>query len=150
MKCPVCGYKETKVVDSRVAEDEVSIRRRRECESCRYRFTTFETVELKIKVAKRSGTEESYSRQKLMIGIQHACSKRNISVEQINDLIGQIEQEICSTGKAVIESSKIGEIVLKYLKKLDAIAYLRYASIFNKFGTLADFERELQILRNEN
>ena len=148
MKCPYCSHEETKVIDSRVASDGLSIRRRRECLSCNYRFSTYEEVEiLDLQVTKRDGTTESYVREKLEGGLRKALEKRPTTAEDFKRLVSEIEQDIQK--KMVdsrIESKEIGNIVVRKLKKYDQIAYLRFASVYRQFADIEEFKKELQKL----
>lgn len=148
MKCPSCSHEETKVIDSRVATDGLSIRRRRECESCAFRFSTYEEVEiLDLQVQKRDGSLQSYSRDKLEFGLHKALEKRPVSSEDFKRLVSEIEQEIQKKMKDdKIESKEIGNIVIRKLKKYDPIAYIRFASVYRKFEDVEEFKKELQKL----
>ncbi len=145
MRCPFCNHADTKVIDSRVASDGLSIRRRRECESCAFRFSTYEEVEiLDLQVQKRSGNIEPYSREKLESGLTKAFEKRPVTREELKQLISEIEQEIQKKIKDnKIESKEIGNIVVRKLKKYDAIAYLRFASVYRNFENVSEFKKEL-------
>lgn len=148
MKCPFCNHVDTKVIDSRVATDGLSIRRRRECESCKLRFSTYEEVEiLDLQVIKRDGSIQAYSREKLETGLRKALEKRPIASEEFQRLVSEIEQEIhrkIRDGK--IESKEIGNIVIRKLKKYDQIAYIRFASVYRQFEDISEFKKELQKL----
>ena len=148
MKCPFFSHEETKVVDSRVASDGLSIRRRRECENakCAFRFSTYEEVEiLDLQVQKRDGREEPYSREKLEAGLKKSLEKRPITSEDFKRLISEIEQEIQKKTKDNrIESKEIGGIVVRKLKGFDEVAYLRFTSVYRQFENLAEFKKELQ------
>ncbi len=148
MQCPYCSHPETKVIDSRVAADGLSIRRRRECESCEFRFSTYEEVEiLDLEVKKRDGTSEPYSREKLEVGLHKAFEKRPITSETFKQLISEIEQEIQrKTKDNQIESKEIGNIVVRRLKKYDQVAYIRFASVYRQFDDIDEFKKELQKL----
>ena len=148
MKCPTCSHEETKVVDSRVAGDGLSIRRRRECMSCEFRFSTYEEVEiLDLQVQKRDGTAEAYTRQKLESGLHKALEKRPITAEDFRQLVSEIEQDIQKKMKdGRIESKEIGNIVVRKLKKFDQIAYIRFASVYHQFEDIDEFKKELQKL----
>lgn len=148
MRCPVCAHEDTKVIDSRVATDGLSIRRRRECESCAFRFSTYEEVEiLDLQVEKRDGSCETYSRAKLEGGLHKALEKRPITPEDFKQLVSEIEQEIQKkTRDNKIESKEIGNIVIRKLKKFDQIAYIRFASVYRQFEDIAEFKKELQKL----
>lgn len=148
MRCPACNHEETKVIDSRVASDGLSIRRRRECESCAFRFSTYEEVEiLDLQVEKRNGSVEPYSREKLEIGIRKALEKRPVLSDQFKQLISEIEQEIQKKMKDNrIESKEIGNTVIRKLKKYDQVAYIRFASVYRQFEDIEEFKKELQKL----
>jgi len=144
MKCPVCNYKETKVVDSRVASDEITIRRRRECLKCGFRFSTYEQAELlDLMVIKRDGHKESYLRDKVEQGLRKAFEKRPISEEAFKILVNKIERNIQALKKGEITSQEIGEIIMKELKKKDPVAYIRFASVYRAFGDLQTFQKEI-------
>ena len=148
MKCPYCSHEETKVIDSRVASDGLSIRRRRECLKCNYRFSTYEEVEiLDLQVTKRDGTTESYVREKLEGGLRKALEKRPTTAEDFKRLVSEIEQDIQKKmADSRIESKEIGNIVVRKLKKYDQIAYLRFASVYRQFADIEEFKKELQKL----
>jgi len=139
MKCPKCGNMETKVVDSRMVDDGMAIRRRRECEFCGYRFTTFEKRELtEISVIKKDGTKEIYDRQKLKKSILLAFAKRNYNLEDIDNMINTLESKWSQ--KSTVESKQIGMDVLSAIKDIDIVAYVRFASVYNSFDTMEDFK----------
>ena len=147
MFCPFCGHTDTKVIDSRLTEDGGAIRRRRECEKCRERFSTYEEmVLLNISVVKRDGRKEAYEREKTEQGIKRALEKRPISHEEFRNLINRIERDIQVLRKEEIKSSEIGGIVMKELKTLDEVAYIRFASVYKSFKDVKSFERELKKL----
>ena len=147
MFCPVCGHTDTKVIDSRLTEDGGAIRRRRECEKCGERFSTYEEmVLLNISVVKRDGRKEAYEREKTEQGIKRALEKRPISHEEFRNLINRIERDIQVLRKEEIKSSEIGGIVMKELKTLDEVAYIRFASVYKSFKDVKSFERELKKL----
>ncbi|OGE76057.1 MAG: transcriptional regulator NrdR [Candidatus Doudnabacteria bacterium RIFCSPHIGHO2_02_FULL_48_21] len=148
MNCPFCSKEDTKVIDSRVASDGLSIRRRRECESCSGRFSTYEEVEiLDLVVAKRDGRTEPYAREKLEVGLHKALEKRPISHDEFRQLVSEIEQDIQKkTENSKIESKEIGNIVVKKLKKFDQVAYIRFASVYRQFEDIEEFKKELQKL----
>jgi len=150
MKCPFCGHSETKVIDSRDTNDNKTIRRRRECEKCQARFSTYEQVEiLNRTVVKRDGTKEAYQRNKIEEGIKKATNKR-IQGESLIQLIDEIEAEINCEGTAEITSKKIGTAILEKLKKKDQVAYLRFASVFKSFGSGERFVKELHKIKKTN
>ena len=145
MKCPYCGEDNTGVIDSRPAEENSAIRRRRQCDACRRRFTTYEKVEtLPLFVIKKDNTRESYSRSKIEKGILSACHKRPVSAAQINQLIDEIEARIFSMEEKEIRSSVIGELVMEKLKSLDEVAYVRFASVYREFKDVNTFLQELE------
>lgn len=147
MRCLNCNHEDTKVIDSRVAGDGVAIRRRRECNSCGFRFSTYEEVEiLDLTVVKRDGVKELYSRDKLERGIRRAFEKRPVSEENFKKLISQIEQEIQKAADPEITTEQIGDIVMKKIKKVDKVAYVRFASVYKQFEDIEEFKAELQKL----
>ncbi len=147
MKCSSCGYKSTKVLDSRPIEEGSSIRRRRECEQCGFRFTTFERVEaLPLIVIKKDGVRQEYSREKLMRGLSRACEKRPVSLEQIENIALNVEKEIRNIGASEIESKDIGAIVMDLLAEVDDVAYVRFASVYRQFKDITVFLDELKDL----
>ena len=141
MNCPFCGHTETKVTDTR--ESAESIRRRRECLKCERRFTTYESVEIDIVVIKKDGRREPFNREKLKVGIVKACEKRPVSREQIEKIVREIEEKLMKKGGEV-KSEVVGELVMKALKKLDKVAYIRFASVYREFKDVKDFKRELK------
>lgn len=147
MKCPFCGQEDTKVIDSRPAEDNCTIRRRRQCGKCMKRFTTYEKVEtIPLVVIKKDNTREPYDRSKIEAGIFRSCHKRPVSVEAINKLIDEIENEIFNKEYKEIPSSVIGEIVMDKLKNFEAVAYVRFASVYREFKDVNTFMNELKKL----
>jgi transcriptional repressor NrdR len=147
MRCPFCYHTETKVVDKRPSPDESSIRRRRECLKCQKRFTTYERPELTtLYVIKKNGNREIFNRQKLMTGLLKACEKRPISSEEIEEMANLIETELRASDSNEIKSTLIGEKVMKYLKKKDKVAYIRFASVYRDFTDLDSFKEELMKL----
>ncbi len=150
MHCPVCPSKETKVVDTRLNSDQMAVRRRRECEKCKYRFSTIEEIELlDIMVVKKNGEREAYSRTKLSKGIFQSLIKRPYTQEGLDLLIHAIERDIQKKKKREVTSRDIGEIVMKHLKKFDTVAYIRFASIYRAFSDVKTFEHEIQSLKNK-
>jgi transcriptional repressor NrdR len=144
MNCPFCNNTETKVVDSRETNEGKITRRRRECLKCEARFSTYEEVELlRLSVIKRSGTRVDYNRSKIETGVRKALEKRPISEEKIAQFIGEIEYEIRSREKPEITSREIGKIILKKLRELDEVAYVRFASVYKSFANIESFKREL-------
>ena len=150
MKCPICYFDDTKVVDSRVAADGLSIRRRRECLKCNFRFSTYEEVELlDLAIIKRDGRRESYSREKLVGGLKKSFEKRPITEDDFKKLIHSIEREIQRLKKNEITSHQVGAVVMKQLKKVDQVAYIRYASVYESFKDAQEFRKELNKLIRE-
>lgn len=145
MKCPLCSHEDTKVIDSRVAADGLSIRRRRECLSCEYRFSTYEEVEiLDLQVEKRDGSIQVYNRGKLEGGLRKALEKRPVTADDFKRLISEIEQDIQKKIKdSKIDSKEIGNIVIRKLKTYDQIAYIRFASVYRQFEDVAEFKKEI-------
>lgn len=144
MKCPQCKHKETRVLDSRDTDESKAIRRRRECEHCKFRFTTFERLETPgFIVIKKDNTRVPYNRDKLESGIWRACEKRQVSEEQVKKLIDDLEQEWAQHGREV-PSKTIGEGVMEKLKALDDVAYIRFASVYRRFKDLETFEKEVK------
>lgn len=147
MRCPKCGCEESKVVDSRPAENNDSIRRRRECIECGFRFTTYERrEELPLVVIKHDGTKEPFDRQKLMRGLVRATVKRDIDINTLDSLIVSIESELRDNGVNEVKSSDLGEMVLKRLGELDKVAYVRFASVYRDFQDIDEFSAELRRL----
>ena len=145
MKCPFCGQDNTRVVDSRPAEDNSSIRRRRLCDVCGKRFTTYEKVEtIPLIVIKKDRTREQYDRSKIEAGVMRACYKRPIPIQRINEMIDSVETEIFNREEKEIESKEIGEIVMDRLKDLEAVAYVRFASVYREFKDINTFMDELK------
>ncbi|WP_338750590.1 transcriptional regulator NrdR [Bacillus sp. FJAT-52991] len=147
MKCPACQYNGTRVIDSRPVDDGRSIRRRRECESCAYRFTTFEKVEdLPLIVVKKEGMREEFNRDKMLRGLVKACEKRPVSLEQLENISLAVEKDIRSQGYSEIDSDKIGEMVMDRLAEVDEVAYVRFASVYRQFKDINVFLDELKEL----
>ena len=147
MKCPFCASSDTRVVDKREDTSGKAIRRRRECQKCGRRFTTFERVEtLDLLVVKKDGKREAFDRIKLRSGIIKACEKRPVSAGEIERILDEIEAELRKNGTSEVSSKKIGESVTKRLKKLDEVAYIRFASVYRQFTDIGDFEKELSKL----
>jgi len=148
MKCIFCGFADNKVVDSRANEAGTSIRRRRECIQCNKRFTSYESVEIvPLLVVKKDGTREAFNAQKIRNGIIKAVEKRPVSIEQINKLIETIEKTLSSTLDQEVQSAKVGDLVMSELKKLDEIAYVRFAAVYRQFkdiSTFLEFVKNLQ------
>ena len=149
MKCPFCSMPDTKVIDTRLSESEGSIRRRRECEKCGNRFTTFERIEnTPIAVIKKENTREPFDRNKILSGLIRACIKRNISTSMLEKLVDEIESEIRNFHANEISSKEIGDMVLKKLKSLDKEAYIRFASVYKQFDSEEQFTKELSELKD--
>jgi len=150
MRCPFCNFDDTKVIDSRLVAEGSQVRRRRECLSCAERFTTFETAELLMpRVIKTNASREPFDEDKLRRGISRAVQKRPVSVEDIDTTITQIKHQLQSTGEREIDSRVIGEMVMNALKKLDHVAYVRFASVYRSFQDLAEFRAEIDKLTQE-
>ncbi len=150
MKCPFCGHENTRVIDSRPADENNSIRRRRVCDECAKRFTTYEKVEtIPLIVIKKDNNRETYDRSKIEAGVLRACHKRPISVNQINQLVDEVETEIFNREEKEISSSEIGEIVMDKLKNLEAVAYVRFASVYREFKDVNTFMDELKRVLNK-
>lgn len=145
MKCPYCGKEDTKVIDSRPADDNNSIRRRRQCDKCSKRFTTYEKVEaIPLVVVKKDLTREQYDRTKIEKGVFKSCHKRPIPVDRINDTVDSIENRIFNLEEREVSSTTIGEIVMEKLKELDAVAYVRFASVYREFKDVSTFMDEIK------
>ena len=150
MKCPYCGKENTRVIDSRPTDDS-SIRRRRQCDECGKRFTTYEKVEtLPLIVVKKDNNREPYDREKIVAGIVRSCHKRPISMTQINDMVDDIEGQIFNMGEKEIPTTTIGSIVMDKLKDLDEVAYVRFASVYREFKDVNTFMNELSKLLSAN
>lgn len=147
MKCPFCGMEDTKVIDSRPADDNASIRRRRQCEKCGKRFTTYEKIEtLPLMVIKKDNSRESYDRAKIEAGVLRACHKRPVSVGQIHQMIDEVETEVFTREVKEIPTTVIGELVMDKLKSLEEVAYVRFASVYREFKDVNTFLKELEKL----
>lgn len=150
MKCPFCGYLDSKVVDSRPAEDGASIRRRRECLECHKRFTTFEVMEtLPVVVIKKDGSRQSFDRSKLLNSMIRACEKRTVSFDTLNRIADEIEQTLQNDMSREIPSARIGELVMDKLKDVDEVSYVRFASVYRQFKDISTFMEELSKLLQE-
>lgn len=150
MKCQYCGEMVSKVIDSRLAEEGNSIRRRRECESCKKRFTTYERIErINIMVIKKDKTREYFDREKILRGILRSCEKREITLSQMENIVDLVEKDILNSMKREISSLEIGELVMKYLKNLDEVSYVRFASVYREFKDLETFMNELKQIMSE-
>ncbi len=147
MKCPFCGYLEDRVVDSRLGKDGEVIRRRRECLKCGGRYTTYERIEEILPlVIKKDGRREPFDRMKVLAGIQKACEKRPISINQMEAIVDRVEKRLEESGEREVPSSMIGEAVMEELRKLDEVAYVRFASVYREFRDIEEFMEELKVL----
>ena len=150
MKCPFCSHENTRVIDSRPAEDNNSIRRRRVCDECGKRFTTYEKIEtIPLIIIKRDNNREAYDRAKIEAGVLRACHKRPVSAQQITTLVDEVENEIFNREEREIPSGTIGELVMNKLKDLDAVAYVRFASVYREFKDVNTFMDELKSVLND-
>ena len=150
MKCPYCNNEETQVIDTRDTENLEATRRRRECLKCKKRFTTYERVEeAEIVVVKKDGKRERFERQKVINGVLKACEKRDISLDKIERLVDDVESDLRKRDSVEVESKVIGELIMKKLKSLDKIAYIRFASVYREFEDLERFEEELEKLQKK-
>ncbi|WP_041435467.1 transcriptional regulator NrdR [Thermodesulfatator indicus] len=151
MKCPSCEHMETKVIDSRMSKDGATIRRRRECLACGYRFTTYERVEMQLPmIIKRDGRREPFVREKVIEGIKKACQKRPISMEEIESFVNELERELLESGEKEIPSTFIGEKVMAKLHEWDEVAYVRFASVYRQFQDVNEFIDQIQqLLKNK-
>ena len=150
MKCPFCGYSDSKVIDSRPAEEGATIRRRRECLACQKRFTTYEIIErLPLVVIKRDGSRQSFDKIKLINGMVRACEKRPVTLSQLESIADEIEQELQSGLEREVSTVDIGEMVMARLKDVDEVAYVRFASVYRSFKDINTFMEELSKLRTE-
>jgi transcriptional repressor NrdR len=147
MKCPYCSFEDSRVVDSRSVRDGSLIRRRRECESCKRRFTTYEYIEkIPLMVIKNDGRREPYNREKLKMGLITACKKRPVRMDEIDSLILSVEKNIDRLNTSEVPSNKLGEIVVKHLKEIDPVAYVRFASVYYRFEAVSEFEKQIKQL----
>ncbi len=147
MKCPYCGYPESKVVDSRPTDEGISVRRRRECQECGKRFTTYETVEsVPLIVVKKDGSRQAFDRNKVLAGLVKACEKRAVSLTVLEKITTDIEQQILNTLNREVRSERIGELVMEHLKEVDEVAYVRFASVYRQFRDINSFMEELSKL----
>ncbi len=150
MKCPFCGFEESKVIDSRPTDEGQRIRRRRECLECTKRFTTYEIIEsLPIIVIKKDKSRETFNRNKLMTGLLRACEKRPVSIDTLDNMIDEIEVIIQNSLDREVSSERIGELVMDKLKKIDEVAYVRFASVYRQFKDINTFMSELNKLLND-
>ena len=149
MKCPYCGSEETRVTDSRPVEESNSIRRRRQCDSCGKRFTTYEKIEtIPLVVIKKDHTRQKYDRAKIEAGVMRACYKRPIPVDEIKKMIDRVETELYNQGGGEVKSAEIGEKIMDGLKELDPVAYVRFASVYREFKDVGTFMDELKKIIN--
>lgn len=147
MKCPFCGKLNTRVVDSRPGKIEFEVRRRRECQECTQRFTTYERVEqIPIMIVKKDNRREEFNRDKIFSGIKKACEKRAISIDQIEETVDAIERDLRDSGDREVSSKIVGEKIIAVLKQIDDVAYVRFASVYREFKDVADFIQELKSL----
>jgi transcriptional repressor NrdR len=147
MKCPFCGAPDTKVINSRPTNGGESIRRRRHCEKCRGRFTTFETLEKALQtVVKRDKSRVPFSRERMLRGLEKACKKRPVTAEQIDQILAAVETEAFKGNSRETTTAAIGQLILKHLREVDKVAYIRFASVYNEFKSLKDFEQEIKAL----
>jgi transcriptional repressor NrdR len=147
MKCPYCGSENLKTLETRDSQDN-TVRRRKECGECRRRFTTYEYVEtVELMVRKKDGRLERFDLNKIVRGLQKACEKRPVTMEQIHELAQHVRQDLAMSGKEEVSSQEIGDLVVEYLKKLDRVAYVRFASVYRRFEEPKDFQRALKEVR---
>ncbi len=150
MKCPFCAHQDNKVIDSRLSKEGQVIRRRRECLSCARRFTTYERIEeIMPLVVKKDGRREAFDRQKIVTGVNLACQKRPVSSEQVDQLVETVERKLQELGEREVTSAQVGDIVMKLLQDLDAVAYVRFASVYRSFQDIGEFMTELKDLASE-
>jgi transcriptional repressor NrdR len=150
MKCPFCDHEESKVIDSRESKKGLSIRRRRECLSCKRRFTTYEKIEeIPYMVVKKDGTRQPFDSQKLLRGLLKACEKRPIPISQVEEIVEEIESRLHERAEKEIKASEIGQFVMDRLKELDKVAYVRFASVYREFRDVMEFKQELESLLKE-
>lgn len=151
MKCPFCGNDDTKVIDSRSAEEGTVIRRRRLCEKCKKRFTTYEKIEeITIMVVKKDGSRQAFDRNKLMNGILKSCEKRKVEVSEVENIVNEIERGLNNSMEKEVKSSFIGELVMEKLKDIDQVAYVRFASVYRQFTDVSTFVSEIENLLEKN
>ena len=147
MRCPYCAYPESKVIDSRPTDENNSIRRRRECLACGKRFTTYETVEsVPLVVVKKDGSRQSFDRQKILNGMVRACDKRSVTLQTLEQAVADIEQRLLNSMDREIPTERVGELVMEELKKIDQVAYVRFASVYRQFQDIDSFVAELNKL----
>ncbi len=147
MKCPFCGFLNSRVIDSRLSRNEFAVRRRRECQDCMRRFTTYEKVEeLPVVVVKKDGRREEFNRRKILAGLKKACQKRAISIQELEDIVDSIERDFRGSNEKEISSKVVGEKIMEALHGLDHVAYVRFASVYREFKNVDDFFEELKSL----
>ncbi len=147
MRCPKCGFEDTKVLESRLSEGGRSVRRRRSCVNCNHRFTTYEKEEIFVfSIIKKDGRVESYAREKIFRSIQTACQKRPITMDEIDTLVMKLEKLLQESGERTVPSQKLGDMILKFLHELDQVAYVRFASVYKDFKDPSEFMREIKSL----
>jgi transcriptional repressor NrdR len=147
MRCPYCGFAQDRVVDSRESKEADSIRRRRECERCNKRFTTYERIdEIPYMVVKKDGRREKFDRQKILSGLMHACEKRPISTSQLEEIVNATEVFLMDSPERERSTSEMGELIMAELKRLDTVAYIRFASVYRDFKDVREFKEELEAL----
>lgn len=147
MRCPYCGHLEDKVVDSRQAKDGMSIRRRRECQECASRFTSYERIEESLpQIVKKDGVREDYDRDKLRRGVKIACNKLPVSTADVDQVVANVERQLIEKNVREVDARTVGEAVMSELRKLDPVAYIRFASVYREFGDIQEFLRELRDL----
>jgi transcriptional repressor NrdR len=147
MRCPYCGHLENKVVDSRMNKDFTITRRRRACDACRQRFTTYERLEVMMPaLIKKDGSREAWDRRKVVIGMQKACEKRPVSMDEIDQFVDELERKLQDLGEREISSQQVGEWVMEGLARMDDVAYVRFASVYRQFKDLNEFMSELKVL----
>lgn len=150
MICPSCQHNDSAVLDSRVAKDGFSIRRRRRCKGCDTRFTTYERVELALPVVvKRDGSKQNFSRDKLRLGVEHACRKRPVTAPAVEQLVADVERHFADANEREVTSAEIGEVVLALLRAVDVVAYVRFASVYRDFQDVQQFVDALETLQTE-
>lgn len=150
MQCPRCQHNGTRVIDSRPADEGRAIRRRRECESCRYRFTTFERIErVPLLVVKKNGDREEFNREKILRGVIRSCEKRPVPMDQMEKIVSEIENDIRSLGENEVSSTVIGEYVMEKLAEVDDVAYIRFASVYRQFKDIGVFMEEMKELERK-
>ncbi|MCA9197306.1 MAG: transcriptional repressor NrdR [Planctomycetales bacterium] len=150
MKCPFCQTDQDRVIDSRTSQDGFAIRRRRECLQCKRRYTTYERIEeSEVKVVKKDGVREPFNREKIRLGLSKACWKRPVSDDQILTIVAEVEQEVYDRFDSEIESRDLGELLMERLRKLDQVAFVRFASVYREFKDVRDFVDELQPMLRE-